>query len=100
MGFVRGVVWTAGAVALGVGLATVEIDGKTPLAHARKAWERAEAGEWLKDRAEQVMDRARGAVGQPQQPRERHSDEDRAALDRIIAKRSGNSGSGGNTASH
>ena len=73
MGFVRGVVWTAGAVALGVGLATVEIDGKTPLAHARKAWERAEAGEWLKDRA---------------------------ALDRIIAKRSGNSGSGGNTASH
>ena len=76
-------------MALGVGLATVEIDGKTPLAHARKAWERAEAGEWLKDRAEQAMDRARGALGQPQQPRERHSEEDRAALDRIIAKRSG-----------
>ena len=94
MGFVRGVVWTVGAVALGVGLATVEVDGKTPLTHARRAWDRAAAGEWLKDRAEEAVDRARGALGQPQQPRERHSDEDRAALDRIIAKRSGNSGSG------
>jgi hypothetical protein len=89
MGFVRGVVWTVGAVALGAGLTTVEIGGKTALAHARKAWERAEAGEWLKDRAEDAVDRARGALGQPQQPRERHSDEDRAALERIIAKRGG-----------
>jgi hypothetical protein len=89
MGFVRGVVWTVGAVALGVGLATVEVGGKTALGHARKAWERAEAGEWLKDRAEDAVDRARGAIGQPQQPRERHSDEDRAALERIIAKRGG-----------
>lgn len=93
MGFVRGVVWTVGAVALGVGLATVEISGKTPLARARKAWDRAEAGDWVKDRAEEAVDRARGAIGQPQQPRERHSDEDRAALDRIIAKRgAGNAG--------
>lgn len=96
MGFVRGVVWTVGAVALGVGLATVEVGGKTPLVHARKAWERAEAGEWLKDRADDAVDKARGALGQPQQPRERHSAEDRAALERIIAKR----GNSGNTSSH
>jgi hypothetical protein len=88
MGFVRTCVWTAGAVGLGIALATVEVGGKTPLAHARGAWQRVEAGEWLRDRADEAMDRARGALGQPQRPRERHSDEDRAALDRIIAKRS------------
>ncbi len=81
--------WTAAAVGLGIAVATVEVGGRTPLAHAQSAWKRSEAGEWLRDRADDAVDRARGALGQPQRPRERHTDEDRAALDRIIAKRSG-----------
>jgi len=88
MGFIRSCVWMAAAVGLGVALATVDVGGKTPLAHARVAWERSEAADWFRDRADDAVDRARGALGQPQKPRERHSDEDRAALDRIIAKRS------------
>jgi hypothetical protein len=88
MGFIRTCVWTAAAVGLGVALATVEVGGKTPLQHARTAWRTSEAGDWLRDQADEAMDRARGALGQPQKPRERHSEEDRAALDRIIAKRS------------
>jgi len=88
MGFIRTCVWTAATVGLGVALATVEVGGKTPLQHARSAWRSGEASEWIRDRADDAMDRARGALGQPQKPRERHSDEDRAALDRIIAKRS------------
>lgn len=88
MGFVRTCVWTVGAVGVGVAMATVEVGGRTPLAHAQAAWRKAEAGDWLRDRADEAVDRARGALGQPQKPRERHSDEDRAALDRIIAKRS------------
>jgi hypothetical protein len=88
MGFIRSCVWTATAVGVGIGLATVEVGGKTPLAYARSAWARSEGGDWLRDRADDAVDRARGALGQPQKPRERHSDEDRAALDRIIAKRS------------
>ena len=88
MGVVRSVVWTVGAVSVGIALATVEVGGKTPLTHAEAAWRRSDAGEWLRDRAEDAVDRARGALGQTQRPRERHTDDDRAALDRIIAKRS------------
>ena len=88
MGFIRTCVWTAAAVCLGVAMATVEVGGKTPIQYARAAWRTTEAGEWLRDHADDAVDRARGALGQPQKPRERHSDEDRAALDRIIAKRS------------
>ena len=88
MGIIRTCVSTGMAVALGVALATVDVGGKTPLQHARAAWRNTEAGDWLRDRADDAVDRARGALGQPQKPRERHSDEDRAALDKIIAKRS------------
>ena len=88
MGFVRTCVWIAMGVGLGIALATVEVGGRTPWQHARSAWRTSEAGDWLRDRADDAVDRTRGALGQPQKPRERHSDEDRAALDRIIAKRS------------
>ena len=88
MGVVRSVVWTVAAVSVGIALATVEVGGKTPLAHAQAAWRHGDASEWLRDRADDAVDRARGALGQTQRPRERHTDDDRAALDRIIAKRS------------
>ncbi|MGZ3479852.1 MAG: hypothetical protein ACXU81_05850 [Myxococcaceae bacterium] len=88
MGVVRNFVWTVGALAAGIALATVEVGGKTPLAHAQSACKRSDASEWLRDRADDAVDHARGALGQPQRPRERHTDDDRAALDRIIAKRS------------
>jgi hypothetical protein len=88
MGFVRTCVWTVAAVGVGIAVATVEVGGKTPLTHAQAAWRRSAAGDWLRDKADDVVDQARGALGQPQKPRERHTDEDRAALDRIIAKRS------------
>ena len=88
MGFIRSCVWMAMAVGLGIALATVEVGGRTPWQHARSAWRASEAGDWLRDRADDAVDRAKGALGQPQKPRERHTDEDRAALDRIIAKRS------------
>lgn len=88
MGFIRTCVWMAMAVGLGIALATVEVGGRTPWQHARSAWRTSETGDWMRDRADDAVDRARGALGQPQKPRERHSDEDRAALDRIIAHRS------------
>jgi hypothetical protein len=88
MGFVRTCVWMAMGVGLGIAAATVNVGGKTPLVHARAAWQASEASEWLQERADDAVDHARGALGQPTKPRERHSDEDRAALDRIIAKRS------------
>jgi hypothetical protein len=88
MRFLRTLVWTVGGVALGIVVATVDFGGQTPLQHARDMWRRAEASQWLRERGEDAVDRARGALGQTQKPRERHSDEDRAALDRIIAKRS------------
>jgi len=88
MGVIRTGVWTLAAVGLGIALATVEVSGRTPLQRARAAWRSSELPDWIQDRTDEVMDRARGALGRSQRPRERHSDEDRAALDRIIANRS------------
>ena len=88
MRFIRTCVWMAMAVGLGIALATVDVGGRTPWQAARSAWRTSEAGDWLRDRADDAVDRAKGALGQQQKPRERHTDEDRAALDRIIAKRS------------
>jgi len=91
MGFVRTCVWMVMGLGLGVAAATLNVGGKTPLAYAQAAWRASEASEWLQERADDAVDRARGALGQSTRPRERHSDEDRAALDKIIAKRSSSS---------
>ena len=36
----------------------MEVGGKTPLAHAQSAWRRSDGGEWLRDRADDAVDRA------------------------------------------
>ena len=85
MGLMRRLGWSVGFMALGAGLATVEVGGKTPLKHLGAAltgpvWHTVKAG------AESAYDKARGLVS-INKPVERHSPEDRDALNKLIAKR-------------
>ena len=73
MGFIRFLIWTSMCIALGVFIGTWEIDGKTPAQHFAVIWKRAPAM----------------SVSNPlkKAPTETHSVEDRAAVDRLLAKR-------------
>ena len=88
----RTLFWTVCAVAFGVFLGSYEVDGRTPLEHARRAW-KANAGpsalEGLKGRFEGSLESARDALATDKKPHEHHSAEDRAAINKLIAKQSG-----------
>lgn len=106
MGLLKFLVWTACAVGLGIFLAGVDIQGRTPMEHAQRAWKqhvnpsavsRARGGlrEALDD-ADEAVEEARATVrrstaaSKPERParppRENLSAEDRAALERILSR--------------
>jgi hypothetical protein len=96
MGFLKFLVWTGCAVGLGVFLATGEIDGRPPLEYVQKAWKRhvqPTRVERVKDELRDALDEAKDAVNRTTKqasspaPRERITNEDRAAIDRIIAQK-------------
>jgi hypothetical protein len=96
MGILKFLVWTACAVGLGVFLATVEVEGRTPVEYVRREWAR----QVPPNRVEQVTHSLRDALGDAEKtvkrtarqataagPRESITHEDRAAIDRIIAQK-------------
>jgi hypothetical protein len=93
MGFVRFVLWTACAMGLGVMMATVVVDGRTPLEHLKGAWSqhvtRPGHVDDVKTRFNEALEDARDALAEDaeQKPRERHSERDRDAVNAIIAKK-------------
>ncbi|HEX8822366.1 MAG TPA: hypothetical protein VF794_20740 [Archangium sp.] len=101
MGFLKFLVWTGCAVGLGVFLATVDLEGRSPLEYAQRQWNRhvrptqvERQVDRVKDGLRDAVDEAKGAVHRttkqvaaPATPRERITPEDRAAIDRIIAQK-------------
>ncbi|GHG92924.1 hypothetical protein GCM10012319_54810 [Comamonas sp. KCTC 72670] len=78
---------------LGVFLASGKVDGRTPLNHMERAWNRSvntSTVDRLKDGLEDAYEDAKDAVAgnkKDSSPRERISAEDRAAVNRIIAQK-------------
>jgi len=70
MGFIRFLLWTSMCIALGIFIASYEVDGKTPAQHFKQIWKNAAA--------------ARQAAAAPT---ETHSAADKEAINRIVAKR-------------
>lgn len=95
MGFLKFLVWTSCAVGLGIFLAKGDVGGKTPLEHMERTWQRnvkpakvERLKNGLKDGLEDALDNAKDAVGRkPDAPRERITEEERAAVNRIIAQK-------------
>jgi hypothetical protein len=94
MDFLKFLVWTGCAVGLGVFLATGDIDGRTPLEHVQRAWKRHvepsqvdRVKDGLRDALDEAKDAVKRTTKQATVPRERITQEDRAAIDRIIAQK-------------
>ena len=95
LALLRFTLWTGMAIALGVLLATVEVNGRTPVQHLHKAWQShvtAESFTRMKKSVERLVDDAKDAVSAeepyaPKAPRERYSPQERADLNRLIANR-------------
>lgn len=87
MGFLRFIVWTGASVGLGIGLATVDVAGRTTLEHLQRLWatERPHLTRDLRSTVDEVKKRTMGASSKV--PSEQHSASDRSAIDDIIAKR-------------
>ena len=91
MGFLKFLVWTTCAVGLGIFLAKGDVGGRTPLEHLERTWQRnvkPSKMDRIKDGLEDALDNAKDAVSRKADaPRERITEEDRAAVNRIIAQK-------------
>lgn len=91
MGFLKFLVWTTCAVGLGIFLAKGDVGGRTPLEHLERTWQRnvkPSRMDRIKDGLEDALDNAKDAVSRKADaPRERITEEDRAAVNRIIAQK-------------
>lgn len=76
MGFIRFLLWTSMCIALGIFVASWEVDGRTPLQHMKQIWKNAPSV---------PMDKVK-KLASPN-PTETHTDEDREAVNRLVAKR-------------
>jgi hypothetical protein len=80
-------VWTICAVGLGMFLASVEIDGRTPVQHLQRAWKRnvnPSKVDRLKDGLRDAIDDAKLQLSKTKTP-ERYSEDERRAINRLIA---------------
>jgi hypothetical protein len=100
MGFLKVLVWSLCCIGVGIGVATVDVGGRTPLEHGRRAWKEQVNPSKLDrvknglgdavDEAKDKLDAAKDALAKDEKrPRERHSPEDREAINKLIAKRAG-----------
>ena len=87
--FLRFILWTGFAVGLGIVLAKVEVDGRTPLEHLQHAWKRKvnpSKLDQLKDGLHDTLEGAKETLSEKPSKPERYSDDERSAIDRLIAK--------------
>ena len=92
MGVLRTTVWTLGAIGFGIFLARFSIGGKTILERGEAAW-RGHSGpaqvEKVKEKISDTVDDAKVAIKAKleNQPVESHSEKDREAVNKLVAKR-------------
>lgn len=90
MGILRFLVWTGLCIGLGIFLATADVGGRTPLEHLTRAWKQTSPRlERVKGDAGELVEgvKKKVATKEAPAPTERHAQEDRDAVDAIIAKR-------------
>jgi hypothetical protein len=83
-------VWTLSCVGVGIALATVDVAGRTPWQHAQRAWKNE--GEKKLGEASALVDDVKQKVSTTvkdvkDKPLDRHSADERDALDKLIANR-------------
>jgi len=88
MGFLKFLVWTSCAVGFGIFLARGEIDGRTPLEHLDRLYQRTVQTSAIEDLKGDIRDALEGASGRlaGESKAESYSDDERRAVERLIAK--------------
>ncbi len=90
MGFFRFVIWSSLCIGFGIFLGTFEVSGRTPWQLVQGAFEQSSPQlSAVRDGAEDVVNEVKKKVANDTRPAERHSEEDKKAIDAIIAKRKG-----------
>lgn len=83
--------WTAACVGVGIAMATLEVDGKTPWQHAQRAWKSDAEKKFVEARGSAVslVDDVKRHVASAKEaaPLDRHSVEERDALEKLISNR-------------
>ncbi len=90
MGILKVIVWTAACIGLGIFLATHSIEGKTAVEHASKALGgkvKAPTLEGVKGEVEDAIDAAKKKLATDKPPTEKHTAEDKDAVNKLIARR-------------
>ncbi len=85
-------VWTGCAIGLGILLATTLVGGRTPVQHLQRAWKQhgfSSKIEELKTGVGNAVEDAKDSLttALDKKPKERHSQEDREAVNKLVAKR-------------
>ncbi len=81
MGLLKGIVWSALCIGLGIFLGTHSFDGKTAIEHVEKLGAKA--------KVEEALDSAKAKLGGKEvaAPTEKHTPEDKDAVNKLIARR-------------
>ena len=82
------ILWTLSAVWFGTFIATEKFNGKTPLELIARVWRDSPADETVEDlktRVKETLEDAKDSLAQDGTPRERHSEKDRAEVNKLIA---------------
>ncbi len=87
MGILRFIVWTALCIGVGIFAASYRVGGRTPVEHAERGFQKAApAVSQVREGAEDLVDGVRKKVAPPAAPVERHSESDRDAVNKLIAR--------------
>lgn len=91
MKFLKFLLWTSLAVGAGIFLAQGEVDGRTPIEHVQRFWKRKvnpSKVDQMKDGLRDAIDGAKDSISEKtsKKPSERYSADERAAINRLIAK--------------
>jgi len=90
MGFLKFLIWTSCAMALGIYISTARYDGGTPLEQLQRVWKQHGPRDTeLGSKVRGAVDSAREAVSKKAPPTEHFEPEDREAVNKLIAGRSG-----------
>jgi|CXWL01.1.fsa_nt_gi hypothetical protein len=92
MGLLRTTIWTLCAVAFGIFLARFSVNGKTLLERGESAWRDHSGPAKVEHVKEQIIDKVDDAkvaikAKLENQPVESHSEKDRDAVNKLVAKR-------------
>ena len=90
MGILNVLVWSSLCIGLGIFLGTHSFDGHTAVEHAQKAMGgkvKAPTLTEVKDDVEEAIDSAKKKLASKDAPTEKHTLEDKDAVNRLIARR-------------